>query len=100
MESNHFRPWPDLRNFSRSLAALCSGCDFLVGIVLATSFLLRLVIRAKASFNMKIEAKMEANMKTAIKRICVVAGTALLGWSGDMFLNYRGKALIDLELNV
>ena len=31
-----------------------------------------------------VKTRMEVSMKTTIKVMCVVAGTALLGWSGDI----------------
>ena len=56
--------------------------------------------RAKASVVVKIRARMEVNMKTAINAMCVVAGTALLGRSGDMFPTLQGKARVGVALAV
>jgi hypothetical protein len=49
-------------------------------------------IRMMKGFIMKTKVIMEVNMTLAIKMICVVAGTALLGRSGDMFPTLQGNA--------
>ncbi len=39
-------------------------------------------------------------MKTAINAMCVVAGTALLGRSGDMFPTLQGKVRVGVTLAI
>lgn len=83
------------------LGEFCIGtCGFLVGIILAVSCIVRTVARVKASVVVKMRTMMEVNMKTAINTMCVVAGTALLGRSGDMFPTLQGKARVGVTLTV
>lgn len=77
-----------------------SSCVFLVGIMLAVSCVIRVVASVKTSAAVKMKTRMEVNMTTAIKAICVVAGTALLGRSGDMFPTLQGNAWIGAALAV
>jgi len=50
--------------------------------MLAISVNLMLSFQAEVSTAMSMMIKLEVDMKTAIKMMCVVAGTALLGRSG------------------
>ena len=73
---------------------------FPVGIVLAVSSSIRIVASVITSAAVKIRMRMEVNVTTAIQAICVVAGTALLGRSGDMFPTLQGNAWIGAALAV
>ena len=62
--------------------------------MLATvSCVVHMVANAKANVVVKMKASTELNMKTAIKTMCVVAGTALPGRSGDRFPTLQGKSI-------
>ena len=60
---------------------------------MTVSRVIQMVANANANVVVKMKAKMEVNMKTTInKLICVVAGTALPGRSGDIVPTLQGKA--------
>ena len=50
--------------------------------------------KADVSVAMRMMTKLEVNMKTAIKMMCVVAGTALLGWLANMFSMLQESARV------
>ena len=77
-----------------------SLCVFLVGIMLAVSFVIRVAASVKANAVVMMKTRMEGNMMTAVQVICVVAGTALLGRSGDMFPILQGNARGGVALTV
>ena len=68
--------------------------------MLAVSIVVQLVAHAKARVIVRVSTRMEINMKTTIYSICVAAGTALLGRSGDMFPTLQGNACTNLTLAV
>jgi hypothetical protein len=51
-------------------------------------------VQAEASLVMDMMTKLEVKMKTTIKMMCVVAGTALLGWLADMFSMLQESARV------
>ncbi len=73
-------------------------CRILVGIMWAVSLWLKMVVRAQARIILGVKARMEVDMKAIINLVCVVAGTALLGRSGDVFPTLQGKARVGLGL--
>ncbi|MBF0475627.1 MAG: hypothetical protein HQK59_07285 [Deltaproteobacteria bacterium] len=75
-------------------------CDFLVGLMLTGSCIIQMMAHAKASVVVKMRTKMEVNMETTINVMCVVAGIALLGRSGDMFPILQGKARVGMIIAV
>ncbi len=61
-----------------------------VGVVLKKALALSVGIKASVSFIVSITATMEVSMMiSTICAMCVVAGTALLGRSGDLFPTLR-----------
>ena len=81
------------------------GCSidalaFPAGIMLAVSCILRIAATVKASVAIKLKTRMEYNMTTIIQMMCVVAATALLGRSVDMFPKLQGDARIAVALSV
>ena len=67
-------------------------CVFLVGIVQTISRMIFRVLEAKMVFTVEIKTRIEVSMMETIGRIRVVAGRALLGWSGDTFPLLQGNA--------
>lgn len=76
-------------------AFIINPVGFLGGIVLAILLRFCLTIRIKSFLVSQTFLKMEVNMKKFISLICVTAGAALLGWSGDTFPKLQGNIWID-----
>ena len=69
-------------------------CVFLVGIMPTVSWMIAVALNVKAVLTAEMKARVEVNVTKIISLICVVAGTALLGRSGDVFPILQGSARI------
>ena len=97
MRNFGFVEWIRVLGLGSYLGGPCiDWCVFLIWIMSTVSPVISVVLNVRAVLMVEMKARMEANMMKIISLMCVVAGTALLGRSGDVFPMLQGSARIDV----